>query len=201
MLQTGGTHLPAAEKIRVLRDRRHKRTHAGKKRGKPMPKKSLATLPIVVILAVIALWWQTSTTTNIDKPVRETKRVLAPKEDAPATTHIKKRASAAGNISKNDALTREFSHFVKKGKNLKTRPSSLQGTKVDGHVAADANGNLVISVGIREMFDYYLSTLGEENLASVKARIALYLEQRLPQKAALQAWDLLNRYLHYRKAM
>lgn len=160
-------------------------------------KKSLAALPVIVVLAAIVIWWWTPAAPESHKPVKDTKEAPAPEWNSPAVLDISKNASDANS----DTPTGEFPHFVKKGRHLKTLPSSLKGTRVDGHVVADAKGKLVIEGGIRRVFDYYLSTLGEENLAAVKARIALYLKQKLPQKAALQAWDLLNRYLRYRKAM
>lgn len=94
----------------------------------------------------------------------------------------------------------DFAHFVALGEGLGSVPRSLRGTQVDGHVAADASGNLILEVGVKQMFDYFLSALGEENLDAIKGRIAFYLKQHLPASAALQGWSLLGRYLDYRQA-
>ena len=53
----------------------------------------------------------------------------------------------------------EFQRFVVLGKALTSMPASLDGTDVDGELAADAQGNLVITVGVRRVFDYFLSVI------------------------------------------
>jgi lipase chaperone LimK len=103
--------------------------------------------------------------------------------------------------SEKSRLAGQFEHYAGLGASLGKEPASLQGTRVDGHVAADSNGNLIVAVGIREMFDYFLSTLGEESLEAVKGRIAFYLKQHLPESAALQAWTLFDHYMEYRQAL
>lgn len=80
---------------------------------------------------------------------------------------------------------------------LENLPRSLVDTEVDGELLADANGHLVISNGVRRVFDYFLSTLGEESLDSVVARIRAYIRNKLPQPAAAEAEDLLNKYLAF----
>jgi len=95
----------------------------------------------------------------------------------------------------------ELARWVAKGRALGERPASLTGTQVDGALQVDAKGNLVIDLGLRRVFDYFLATIGEENLDDIRARIALYLQQHLPAAAAQQAWDLLTRYLDYKDAL
>src|SRR5689334_7743323 len=45
----------------------------------------------------------------------------------------------------------------------KPLPRSLQDTQVDGGLAADANGHLIVAPGVRALFDYFLSATGEES--------------------------------------
>lgn len=80
---------------------------------------------------------------------------------------------------------------------LENLPRSLMDTEVDGELEADAHGHLVISNGVRRVFDYFLSSLGEESLESIVARIRAYIRHKLPQPAAAEAEDLLNKYLAY----
>jgi lipase chaperone LimK len=53
---------------------------------------------------------------------------------------------------------------------------------------------------VRRFFDYFLTSVGEEPLATVRARIDSALIARLPPRAAAQATALLARYLDYREA-
>lgn len=43
-------------------------------------------------------------------------------------------------------------------------PTSFRGTSVDGSFSVDASGNLLITRDIRNLFDYFLSAVGEEPL-------------------------------------
>lgn len=95
----------------------------------------------------------------------------------------------------------ELARWVAKGRALGERPASLAGTQVDGALQVDADGNLIIDLGVRRVFDYFLATIGEESLDDIRARIALYLQQHLPAAAAQQAWDLLTHYLDYKDAL
>ena len=95
----------------------------------------------------------------------------------------------------------EFAKWVAQGRALGALPASLEGTRVDGELAVDDQGDLVIDLGLRRVFDYFLATMGEETLDQIRARIALYLQQNLPVAAALQAWDVLTQYLNYKDAL
>lgn len=95
----------------------------------------------------------------------------------------------------------ELAHWVARGRALGERPASLSGTQVDGTLQVDGNGNLVIDLGLRRVFDYFLATVGEESLDEIRARLALYLQQNLPAAAARQAWDVLTQYLGYKDAL
>lgn len=95
----------------------------------------------------------------------------------------------------------EFQRYVDVGKALTSLPPSLEGTDVDGDLVADEQGNLMITIGVRRAFDYFLAAMGEDDLATIKARIAVYIQQNLPPSAAIQAWRLLNNYLGYQHAL
>jgi lipase chaperone LimK len=80
---------------------------------------------------------------------------------------------------------------------LEGLPRSLAGTEVDGGAQVDANGHLRPDRGLRNLFDYFLSLVGEEPLARVRARIVAYLQAHLPVAAAAEGVNLLDRYLAY----
>lgn len=89
-------------------------------------------------------------------------------------------------------------HFVT---GLEQLPTSLQGTDVDGEIIIDGNRQLVVTRRLRDVFDYFLTTIGEEPLATVLARIQAYIRHRVPDPAQGQAIHLLNQYVSYRDAL
>lgn len=96
---------------------------------------------------------------------------------------------------------KRFEYYLRLADDLPPTPRSLEGTEVDGELRADADGNLLIESDIRRVFDYFLSTVGEDDVEQVKARIALHLSEVLPDSAARQAWELFERYEAYGEAM
>lgn len=84
---------------------------------------------------------------------------------------------------------------------LEELPRSLAGTDVDGGFEIDANGHLRITKGIRQTFDYFLSTIGEESISTIMARIKAYIRHRLKDPAAGEAERLLASYAAYKQAL
>ncbi len=84
---------------------------------------------------------------------------------------------------------------------LEGLPTSLAGTDVDGELEVDAQGRLRITHGVRRVFDYFLTTVGEEPLATVLARLRAYIRHRLPPSAAAEAEHILDGYLAYKQAL
>lgn len=80
---------------------------------------------------------------------------------------------------------------------LEALPRSLVGTEVDGAAQADGAGHLKLDRSLRNLFDYFLSLVGEESPARVRARIVAYLRSHLPASAAAEGVSLLDRYLAY----
>lgn len=84
---------------------------------------------------------------------------------------------------------------------LEQLPASLEGTSVPPGLLEDSNGNLVPTPGLRDIFDYFLSVLGEEPLDVIVARINAYLASSLSASAAAQARTVLGNYLDYRESL
>lgn len=77
-------------------------------------------------------------------------------------------------------------------------PASLDGTDVpDGWDRTDANGSLVPTPALRQLFEHYLAALGEETLAQLIARIEATLSS-LQQPARSEALGILGDYLDYK---
>jgi lipase chaperone LimK len=83
---------------------------------------------------------------------------------------------------------------------LPAAPASLDGTEVDGRLAVDAKGDLVVSPEVRRFFEYFFSASGEESEALIGRRIEAAIDARLPPRAAAQARTLLGQFLSYRDA-
>ena len=82
-------------------------------------------------------------------------------------------------------------------------PKSLSDTEVDGALEVDANGNLIVAQSVRQVFDYFLSAIGEEDLATLIGRIRAYIRYKLADhpQAITQAEQILDSYLAYRDAL
>lgn len=76
-------------------------------------------------------------------------------------------------------------------------PASLRGTEVDGSLSADARGRFVPTAGARQLFDYFLTAVGEEPLEAIRTRVFAEAGARLPESAAAEAVRLFDLYLAY----
>lgn len=84
---------------------------------------------------------------------------------------------------------------------LERLPRSLKGTQVDGEIIIDENKQLVVTEGLRRLFDYFLSALGEEDEAVIFARVESYIRHHTPEPAASQAVAIFDQYITYLKAI
>ncbi len=75
------------------------------------------------------------------------------------------------------------------------------GTAVDGQFRLDDAGNLLISMDIRRIFDYFLSAYGEERIQTSITRLQAYIRSQLDEPAEGQALALLEQYLDYKRQL
>ena len=78
--------------------------------------------------------------------------------------------------------------------------ASLEGTDIDGALISDQKGNLVLSIAVRDFFDYFLSASDEIGPEAAIDEIVRYAQEYLPAKAAKQSIEILRNYLRYKKA-
>lgn len=114
----------------------------------------------------------------------------------PAATF--KAKSAGGWAVAGAGKVSDLESFAEQGRKLEGAPASLRGTTPDGELREDEAHNLLIIEGVRRRFDYFLSTLGEEDLNVIRARVAAHISKALSANAAAQAWVLFENYLNYR---
>ena len=75
--------------------------------------------------------------------------------------------------------------------------SSLRGTHVDGGVSFDESGRVVVDLALRRLFDYYLSLIGERDLAQIRQLLTGYLLERYGPQPAATVLNYFDRYAGY----
>ncbi|WP_419812369.1 lipase secretion chaperone [Bacterioplanoides sp.] len=77
---------------------------------------------------------------------------------------------------------------------------SLSGTS-HGVALISRGDELRVTAGLRDLFDYYLSAVGELSLNTIRGNIQQALQQQLSGPALQQAHDIMNNYLAYKSAL
>ena len=80
------------------------------------------------------------------------------------------------------------------------QPASLQGSS-HGVRLLSLGGELVLTPGLRDLFDYYLSTLGELSLPDIRLLVERALAQQLASAPLVQALQIYDNYVRYREAL
>ncbi len=140
------------------------------------------TIMTLAALAAVALAWATSHRDPPPATAQAPLRSETPAAVAPATSPAQPRR-AAGTPPPGPL------------------PLSFRGTEIDGRLAVDAGNNLLITGELRQVFDYFLSAVGEEPLLRSVQRLRVHLDRQLPQPARQQAQALLTAYLDYKRQL
>lgn len=88
-----------------------------------------------------------------------------------------------------------------KGAGRNAFPEVFKGTRPDGELISDDEGNLVILPSIRRRFEYYYSAISEAGPEWVRSQIEKDIRENLPEKASNQALTILHGYLDYKAAL
>jgi lipase chaperone LimK len=80
-------------------------------------------------------------------------------------------------------------------------PGTLEGTVMQQALVVDEEGNLRISSDIKRVFDFFLSSIEEEDLSVILNRIQEYLDYSLDEPALSQAKEIMNQYIALKKAL
>lgn len=152
---------------------------------------TVVMIAVVILLTVaIILWFKPN-----DSSVTSTQ--LA------STTTSSSLTDSASNLASSDqgattGATQGHTSFITGLENL---PRSLQGTTVDGEIIIDENKQLVVTEGLRRLFDYFLSAFGEEEENVIHERVKGYIRHHTPEPAASQAIGIFEQYVAYLKAL
>ncbi|MEW6078469.1 MAG: lipase secretion chaperone [Thermodesulfobacteriota bacterium] len=76
---------------------------------------------------------------------------------------------------------------------------SQHDTEIDGRLQEDRNGNLIVDIGFRDLFDYFFSALGEKTPEQIAASMEQYIDGTLSPRAAGQARALLKMFMAYNR--
>ena len=149
-----------------------------------------ATVFILIIMMVI-LWLRPSDPANNSIDVK-------PKVDPQSQQVMVDEVPSIEANNNSDMAATARGGFVTGLENL---PQSLRDTDVDGDIIIDGNKQLVVTEGLRRLFDYFLSASGEEDEAAIIARVEAYISSHTPEPAASQAITIFHQYINYLKAL
>jgi lipase chaperone LimK len=154
--------------------------------GYLMSVKKITTPSILILLVVAVVFAMILSVINfnveVSSPIAATQQVES--------------ASASNNVELNttqDILGYESQHGQ--------LPDSLRGTTIDNALQIDEEGHLIISANIKDLFDFFLSTISEENLDTILLRIDEYLTYYLQEPALSESKAILEQYVTFKYSL
>ena len=151
---------------------------------------AIIAVVIIVIAAAVIMWF---------KPDSQRMETAQSASIASADTSESTLSTALNSEqTEQTASAQNQSAFVT---GLERLPRSLTGTQVDGEIIINENQQLVVTEGLRRLFDYFLSAIGEEDEAVIFARVESYIRSHTPEPAASQAMKIFDQYIAYLKAI
>lgn len=136
-----------------------------------------------ILLFILVIWgvWQFKPKSESDVPSESTKPLASQVQASVGVNNL--QAVAANKMVPGP---------------MPTLAPSLRGTEIDCPLQVDKKGQLVLTIGIRNCFDYFLSSLGEKTESQLITDIRQYLTTTLPSTALPYALKLLDQYIAYR---
>ena len=136
--------------------------------------------------------------------------LLSPKNDE-VNTPLKKETTE-GLVPFEEKATKEFATLSEEQKEQSNEiiiyqsqcgplPKSLEGVPIPNTLLVDEDGNLIIQGGLRRLFNFFLTTVGEEPLETVLARIEEHIKNQLEPPAEGQALEIFFRFVEMKKAI
>lgn len=85
--------------------------------------------------------------------------------------------------------------------NTPTLPASLSDSAPDGSVSFDAQGRVRPSLELRRLFDYFLSAIGERDLAAIRTLLFDHVRNLHGAAVAAEVAHWFDRYVDYQQAL
>ncbi len=114
-------------------------------------------------------------------------------EDSHSDAQIDSEAEFQANASNNYPTSKKTGFSLEQ--------SSLRGTEVDGGILLDENGEILINLGMRRLFDYYLSLIGERDLVQIRILLKDQLLTQYNQTNTEKVLQYFDRYTDYLSAL
>ncbi|HEY2774010.1 MAG TPA: lipase secretion chaperone [Candidatus Binatia bacterium] len=141
---------------------------------------------IGIVTGLLLMWWSRPSRVGVPGAGSIAATTSTPSADEDAA-----RARGADSL-RDSAAHHNAEHHETSG------VGSLAGTEVAGGLLVDASGNFVPGPEAVELFEYFLSTIGEKPVEQILADIRNEIRRRLQAPAVDQALAFLDRYMLYR---
>ncbi len=80
-------------------------------------------------------------------------------------------------------------------------PASLQGTTPDGEVTLNTQGRILPTLGLRRLFDYFLSAIGELDVPAIRALLIAHVQGLHGDIVANEVGRIFDHYVDYQRAL
>ena len=116
---------------------------------------------------------------------------------APIEVNFNKEKTVSPNtikswVNSQEPLTVEAKQF------LATLPASLKDSPLPTLLDTNSSGELIVNMKVKNLFEFYLSAMGEDSIEDCIDRIRYNLQDQLPPVALSQATEILEGYIQYR---
>jgi lipase chaperone LimK len=146
--------------------------------------KKITTHPLFALLIVAAVSAVTVSFINFNIKNTSVVVISQPAESTSNSAEVSTTQHVLGYESKHGGL-----------------PDSLRGTTIENALLVDAEGHLMISTDIKDLFDYFLSTISEEELDTILLRIDEYLNHYLQEPALSESKAILVQYVEFKYSL
>jgi lipase chaperone LimK len=157
---------------------------------KKIKKANLLTVSILAVSSVMTLAY------FLGKPIESTNAVTA--EAMVDHTAVESSSAELTNSLDDQITTKQILGFESKHGAL---PDSLRGTTNHNALQVDELGHLLISSEIKDLFDFFLSTVAEENLDTILLRVDEYLNHYLQEPALSESKAILAQYIEFKSSL
>lgn len=152
---------------------------------------TVVMIAVVILLTVAIILWFKPNDSSVTSTQLASTTTSSPLTDSASSLVSSDQGATTG-------ATQGHTSFITGLENL---PRSLQGTTVDGEIIIEENKQLVVTEGLRRLFDYFLSAFGEEEESVIHERVKGYIRHHTPEPAASQAIGIFEQYVSYLKAL
>lgn len=144
---------------------------------------------VVGVLVLVGLWWLA-------------REAPAPEETPQVTMDITPSPQPTNAVSSEApaAWSPPILHYDTYTSRYGPLPASLEGTQVPFYITLDDQQHLVPTHSLRRFFEYFFTTVGEEPLETIIARLEELIQNHVPEPAASEVLTALKQYLALKEA-